>query len=181
MKPSNVFLARLGVNCDFAKVLDFGLVKSEHGNNTRLTLEGTTTGTPAYMAPELATGAPFDARADIYSLGCVAYFLLTGAPVFEESTPVAVAVAHVQKTPVPPSQRTELDVPPELESIIMKCLAKNPADRPRSAVELARDLVSIEVAKSWTDEEADRWWRAHLPGYFVDEENRAVEALSLAR
>jgi serine/threonine-protein kinase len=181
VKPSNIFLARQGINCDFVKVLDFGLVKEEGSNATRLTADGTTAGTPAYMAPELATGAAYDGRADIYSLGCIAYFLLTGTPVFEETTPVAVALAHVQKTPAPVSQRTELQVPPELEEIIMRCLAKNPADRPQSAIELAHELAAIDDCKSWTQEDSERWWRMHLPNYFANEEAHSVEALSLSR
>jgi serine/threonine-protein kinase len=181
IKPSNVFLARLGVNCDFVKVLDFGLVKGDHaGSSTRLTLDGTTAGTPAYMAPELATGKAFDGRVDLYSLGCIGYYLLTGTPVFEESTPVAVAVAHVQKQPVPPSQRTELSVPPALEDIIMRCLAKEPADRPQTAGELSRALASFEADQSWSGEDAERWWRTHLPDHFAAEESPDAEALSLA-
>ena len=180
IKPSNVFLARLGVNCDFVKVLDFGLVKAESARDTRLTAEGTTAGTPAYMAPELATGEAFDGRADLYSLGCVGYFLLTGTQVFEESTAVAVAVAHVQKRPVPPSQRSELAVPPALEQVIMHCLAKSPVDRPGNAVELAHALAFAERSLIWTYEDAERWWRIHLPDFFIAEEAQAAEALSSA-
>jgi serine/threonine-protein kinase len=181
IKPSNIFLARLGVNCDFVKVLDFGLVKAENGGNTRLTLEGTTAGTPAYMAPELATGEPFDGRADIYSLGCIAYYLLTGTPVFKESTPLATALAHVQKQPTPLSQRTELQVPGDLEAIIMRCLAKSPADRPRTALELGRSLASFGRNASWTSDDAEHWWRTNLPEHFSSEEAHSAEALSLAR
>jgi serine/threonine-protein kinase len=181
IKPSNVFLARLGVNCDFVKVLDFGLVKAENGDNTRLTMEGTTAGTPAYMAPEMATGSPFDGRADIYSLGCIGYFLLTGTAVFEESTPLATALAHVQKQPVALSQRTELNVPAELEGIIMRCLAKNPADRPRTASELARSLAAFGRKEAWTPDDAENWWRINLPDYFSVEESNSAEALSLPR
>lgn len=180
IKPSNIFLARLGVTCDFVKVLDFGLVKAENTGSTRLTLEGNTAGTPAYMAPELATGAGFDARADIYSLGCVAYFLLTGTPVFEESTPVAVAIAHVQKEPVPPSQRTELSVPSALEEVIMRCLSKKPADRPQSAMELTRALASSDGIETWTYDDAEHWWRLNLPDHFAAEVGQAAEALSSA-
>jgi eukaryotic-like serine/threonine-protein kinase len=180
IKPSNVFLARLGVNCDFVKVLDFGLVKGEQAGSTRLTLAGTTAGTPAYMAPELATGAAFDGRADLYSLGCIGYYLLTGTPVFEESTPVAVAIAHVQKQPVPPSQRTELAVPRELEDVIMRCLAKEPAHRPQTAGELSRALAGFENDTSWRQEDAERWWRTHLPEHFTADESPDAEALSIA-
>jgi eukaryotic-like serine/threonine-protein kinase len=181
IKPSNIFLARLGVNCDFVKVLDFGLVKAENGGHTRLTMEGTTAGTPAYMAPEMATGNRFDGRADIYSLGCIGYFLLAGTPVFEESTPVATALAHVQKQPVPLSQRTELHVPADLEEIIMRCLTKNPADRPRTASDLARSLAAFGRKESWTPDDAEHWWRVNLPDYFSAEESHGTEALSLAR
>jgi serine/threonine-protein kinase len=180
IKPSNIFLAHLGVQCDFVKVLDFGLVKTDEAEATRLTLDGMTAGTPAYMAPELATGKPFDGRVDIYSLGCIAYFLLTGTPVFEESTPVAVAIAHVQKDPVPPSQRTEIAVPSALEQVIMRCLAKNPADRPQSARELARALEAAEGVGTWSPDDAERWWRMHLPDYFAADDPHAAEALSLA-
>ena len=179
IKPSNVFLARLGVNCDFAKVLDFGLVKTEEPGATRLTMDGTAAGTPAYMAPELATGTPFDGRADIYSLGCVAYFMLTGTPVFDEPSPVAVALAHVQKQPVRPSERTELPLPSSLEDIIMRCLAKNPEDRPQNAMELARALEASDVG-TWTRNESEHWWRTNLPDSFAADEKHAAEALSLA-
>ena len=182
IKPSNVYLARLGVTCDFAKVLDFGLVKAENLDNTRLTMDGTTAGTPAYMAPELATGATLDGRADIYSLGCVGYFLLTGTPVFEESTPVAVALAHVQKEPTPLSQRSELPVPSSLEAVVMRCLAKNPADRPQSATELAHALTAVDGVEPWTYDDAEQWWRLNLPEHFATvDESRAMKPLSLAR
>jgi serine/threonine-protein kinase len=181
IKPSNVFLARLGMNFDFVKVLDFGLVKLDNSAHSRLTVDGTTAGTPAYMAPELATGAPYDARVDIYGLGCVGYFLLTGAPVFDEPSPVAVALAHVQKQPVPPSQRTELGVPVSLERAILSCLAKDPADRPQSAVELAHLLVACEDVGIWTHENAENWWRAHLPDSFTAKDESFGEALSTVR
>ena len=181
IKPSNIFLARLGVNCDFVKVLDFGLVKAENSENTRLTADGTTAGTPAYMAPELATGDPFDGRADLYSLGCIGYFLLTGAPVFEEATPVAVALAHLQKQPVPLSQRTELSVPPDLEAAIMRCLAKNPADRFESAAAFGRALAATKGVDHWSYDDAEHWWKLNLPDHFSPEGAHAPEALSLAR
>jgi hypothetical protein len=179
IKPSNIFLARLGVNCDFVKVLDFGLVKTAEPGATRLTMDGTAAGTPAYMAPELATGAPFDGRADIYSLGCVAYFMLTGTPVFDEPSPVAVALAHVQKQPVRPSERTELSLPSSLEDLIMRCLAKNPEDRPQNAMELALALEASDVG-TWTRNESEHWWRTNLPDSFAADEKHAAEALSLA-
>lgn len=180
IKPSNVFLARLGLTYDFVKVLDFGLVKGENDGASRLTLEGTAAGTPAYMAPELATGAPFDARVDIYSLGCVAYFLLTGAPVFDEPSPVAVALAHVQKEPVPPSQRSELVLPASLEKVVLRCLAKNPEDRPQSATALARLLEECDGIGGWAQSDAEHWWRIHLPDSVSAHDAPCSEVLSTA-
>ena len=166
VKPTNIFLCRLGQNYDFTKVLDFGLVKSLHADAdmTQMTMDGQATGTPAYMAPEVAMGsANIDQRADIYGLGCVAYFLLTGQMVFNEPTPTALALAHVQKPPVPPSERTETRIPASLERIVLQCLEKDPEQRPRSAQELARAIENATDVNLWTREEASRWWSTNLP------------------
>jgi eukaryotic-like serine/threonine-protein kinase len=167
IKPKNLFVSRLGLNYDFVKVLDFGLVKSTatpESYQSQLTLEGTTTGTPAYMSPEMALGDKnLDARSDLYSLGCVAYWLLTGQLVFEGNTPTAVLLGHIQSKPVPPSQRTEIAVPEDLERVILSCLAKDPAERPQSAQELARLLESCALNCDWTRGDAERWWRTHVP------------------
>ena len=125
------------------------------------TAAGLTPGTPAYMAPEMALGETVDGRADIYALGCVAYYLLTGHLVFEATTGLQLIAKHIQEPPVPPSQRTELEVSPELERIVLACLAKRPEQRP-GAAELDRMLAEIEV-EPWSDEEATRWWRTHQP------------------
>lgn len=167
VKPTNIFICRLGLNVDFVKVLDFGLVKSMlQDGETRMTLDGMTTGTPAYMAPEVAMGTEeVDGRADIYGLGCVAYWLLTGRLVFDESTPVAMAIAHVQQPLVPPSQRTEVRVPACLERVVMACLEKKADDRPQTALELAALLEQcIPEVGAWTREDAQRWWQVNLPG-----------------
>ena len=165
IKPANIFMCRLGPDDDFVKVLDFGLVKHMGASpEPLLTVEGSTTGTPAFIAPEIALGRPgVDARADIYSIGCVAYYLLTGQLVFAGDTPVAMALAHVQERPVPPSERSELDIPPALDSLILDCLAKNAADRPESAVELARCLATIVPQDAWTADTAHAWWELHRP------------------
>ncbi|MFB3778170.1 MAG: serine/threonine-protein kinase [Bryobacteraceae bacterium] len=165
IKPSNIFICLLGTEYDFAKVLDFGLVKNISLEKSRdLTLDGSAAGTPAYMAPEIALGEKnIDGRADLYGLGCVAYFLLTGSPVFEEKTPTAAALAHVQKTPVPPSQRSEMPIAPALEEIVLRCLAKKPEDRPRSAQELGRLLDASTGTPKWTREDAADWWQTYLP------------------
>ena len=134
----------MGLNYDFVKVLDFGLVKTQQVGgelNQDLTLEGVTSGTPAYMAPEIVLGkGQVDARADLYALGGVAYWLLTGQLVFEQDTPMAMVIDHVRAEPVPPSQRTELEIPEALDRIILKCLEKDPARRYQSAMELEGEL-----------------------------------------
>lgn len=165
LKPSNVMLCKVALQHDFVKVLDFGLVKPTQSEEfTHLTVEGVSAGTPGYIAPEIAMGEErIDGRADIYTLGCVAYFLLTGALVFNETSPTAMAVAHVQKPPVPPSQRTELPVSPDLEAVVMQCLAKKPEDRPASARALIRMLDACVESSQWGSDDADVWWRTHLP------------------
>ncbi len=164
IKPTNIFACAVGIESDFAKVLDFGLVKHISQKDTvHLTAEGTAAGTPAYLAPEIAMGEEqIDGRADLYGLGCVAYFLLTGVPVFDEKTATATALAHVQKNPVPPSQRTEVHVPSRLEETVLRCLAKKPSERPPSAMELSRLLEESGVPE-WTRENAAQWWQTYLP------------------
>ena len=165
IKPTNIFLCRMGNEYDFAKVLDFGLVKVlEDGNETQITVAGATTGTPSYMAPELALGSPhIDGRTDLYGLGCVAYWLLTGSLVFEKMGGTAMMLAHVHQVPVPPSQRGEHAVPASLDRAVMMCLAKEPAERPAGAETLASVLDSFDDVGSWTKEDAERWWQSNMP------------------
>jgi hypothetical protein len=163
IKPANIHLGRLGLEYDFAKVLDFGLVKSFSGGNgehTLATAAGLTPGTPAYMAPEMGDEDKTDGRADLYSLGCVAYYLLTGRLVFEAATALQMYAKHLQDLPAPPSTRSPVPLPPGLDQLILACLAKKPESRPRTAVELARSLAAIEV-EPWTQEQAIQWWKEH--------------------
>ncbi len=168
IKPANIHVSRIGpsFDYDFVKVLDFGLVKSGDGRQageTDLTAEGVAAGTPAFMAPEMAMGnREIDGRADIYCLGCVGYWLVTGQRVFERESTLSTVVAHVQERPVPPSQRTELDIPAALERIILKCLEKDPADRPQSAAELDSMLASCLPEPEWSRENAKDWWDLHM-------------------
>lgn len=166
VKPSNIYACRVGLDVDFVKVLDFGLVKmpSQGAENApTVSAPQAATGTPAFIAPEIALGdRTIDHRADIYSLGCVAYWLLTGRLVFEAETSVQMIVKHVDATPVPPSRASELEIPPELDAIVLACLAKNPDDRPRDASELARRLEECAARAPWTQERARHWWDAHL-------------------
>ena len=170
IKPANLFVCRFGTDDDFVKVLDFGLVKevraeSDPGAATpQLTQHGVVVGTPGFMPPELALGkADIDGRADLYALGCVAYWLLTGALVFEGETPMEQMVQHAKDAPVPPSSRSEHEIPEALEKIILSCLAKDPAERPASAQDLARQLRDCSLDEPWTSERAHRWWEVHRP------------------
>ncbi|MEO7653593.1 MAG: hypothetical protein ABIZ80_24305 [Bryobacteraceae bacterium] len=129
-----------------------------------MTLDGTTTGTPAYMAPELAMGSgQLDGRCDLYGLGCVAYWLLTGSLVFPENNATAMMLAHLNKTPVPPSERSELSVPACLDEAILMCLAKEPAKRPAMAEDLARMLGNCGLAGDWSPDDAEQWWQINIP------------------
>jgi len=166
IKPRNILMAKMGLEYDFAKVLDFGLVKSLHEDDpgrTLATMDGATTGTPAYLSPEAALGRPVDARSDLYSLGCTAYYLLTGRMVFDEASPTSYALAHVQKKPRPVSERSELPIPAGLEAIVMQLLEKDPANRVPSAHELGRRLRTLPESTAWSPDRAERWWETNLP------------------
>jgi serine/threonine-protein kinase len=166
IKPANIYLCRQGLELDFVKVLDFGLVKRTTTGKTsdpRLTQEGQMSGTPTYMAPESATGdADVDARADLYALGCVAYWLLTGRTLFAGDTPLKQILAHVADVPPPPSRHAP--VPAALDELVLRCLAKKPGDRPQSAEDLAQSLAALALPSPWTPERARAWWEANLSG-----------------
>jgi serine/threonine-protein kinase len=166
IKPANLFVCRRGLEHDFVKVLDFGLVKGAADSpGLQLTAEGVTSGTPAFMAPEMTLGGPdVGPSADLYALGCVAYWLLTGRLVFEGPTGVSILVQHAKEDPVPPSRRTELPIDAALEALVLQLLAKSPDHRPANASALERELGAIEHRLGpWTQERAERWWQAHLP------------------
>ncbi len=167
IKPANVFLCRYGEDHDFVKVLDFGIAKAAHESSdtqTALTAANLIQGTPAFIAPEqVLGGTEVDARADIYSAGCVAYWLLTGEQVFTGDTTMQLLLAHAQTVPDAPSSRTELPIAPELDALVLSCLAKDRALRPASAQDLLKRLDAVAVDRSWTDERAAEWWRVHLP------------------
>jgi serine/threonine-protein kinase len=172
IKPANIMLCRYGEDYDFVKVLDFGIAKAIGApanaeampTIAALTAEHVVRGTPAFIAPEQVLGGhPVDHRADIYGIGCLAYWLLTGQLVFTGETPMQLLVRHAQATPDPPSARTELPIPKELDAIVLACLAKDPADRPQSARELAARLDALPVRSEWTPELARAWWETHQP------------------
>lgn len=162
IKPRNLFLCRLGLNFDYVKVLDFGLVKASKLDETRLTREGVAAGTPSYMAPEMALGNDVDGRADLYALGCTAYWMLTGRLVFEANNALAMVMEHVQGKPLRPSQKTEMEIPAELEDLVMQLLEKDPAARPQTAREVSRRIAAMPIP-AWTSDKAEEWWRTHSP------------------
>jgi serine/threonine-protein kinase len=159
IKPANIHVGRVGLEDDFVKVLDFGLVKPTAAltDNSLGTAAGLTPGTPAYMAPEVALGDRADARADIYALGCVTYYLLTGKLVFEADNLFQLVVKHLQEEPEPPSRRTQLPVPAQLDAVVLACLVKARENRMRSAGELRRALGSVGVPV-WRGDQAAQWW-----------------------
>jgi eukaryotic-like serine/threonine-protein kinase len=166
IKPANIYVCRMGLDYDFVKVLDFGLVKFRDADPAQTMISGDhpTTGTPAYMAPEIILGGTeVDRRADVYALGCVAYFLLTGQLVFEADTPFKMLVQHVQAVPVAPSSRTELPIPRELDDIVLACLEKDPDKRPQDAEQLYRLACGCNSSEHWNRDHARIWWERHLP------------------
>lgn len=166
IKPSNIFACRMGLAVDFVKVLDFGLVKTlgTEKQSTMLTAPDATAGTPAFMPPEVVLNkGVMDHRMDIYALGCVAYWLLTGRLVFEAPNAMQVMIQHANTPPVPPSARVELPIPPALDEVVLACLAKDPLDRPASAIELAQRLNAALGDGKWSQDQAQRWWELHHP------------------
>jgi serine/threonine-protein kinase len=164
IKPANVFLCRYGEDCDFVKVLDFGLAKSlgdREDAEPALTRADAVQGTPAFIAPEQVLGRAVDARTDIYATGCVAYWLLTGRLVFTGAA-MELLVHHAHSEPAPPSAGSETPIPEALDRLVLACLAKDPAQRPQSAGELAAALDTVFAdGAEWNQDAARDWWRSH--------------------
>lgn len=163
IKPANIMLDHRGGEPDVVKVLDFGLVKTVHeGEASEKASVDSLTGTPLYMAPE-SIQAPnsVDARSDLYAVGAVGYFLLTGKPVFEAGSIADLCQQHIDAVPVPPSQRLGKGVSGELEHIILSCLEKTRAKRPQTARDVALLLAKCPTARSWSMEDAEIWWGRH--------------------
>jgi len=159
IKPGNILLSRRGREYDVAKLLDFGLVKDAGVKDGRLTKDGMYVGTPAWGAPEMVFGQDVGPPADLYSLGAVGYFLLTGRPVFEGELSSDLIRCHLQEPPEPPSRINE-EVPADLEALILECLKKRPEDRPRSASALRAALLECGDAGRWSQEDARRAWNS---------------------
>ena len=161
IKPGNIFAARRGGRYDFVKLLDFGLVKSvARPDDPTLSRQETVVGSPLYMAPEQFGGDTPDARADVYSIGGVAYFLLTGRPPFVGPTSYEIMIAHARDPVVPPTQLVK-SVPPDVEALVLRCLAKDPNQRFQSASALSAALAACSAAGRWTYADAARWWQLH--------------------
>jgi serine/threonine protein kinase len=162
VKPANVILSCRAGLADFVKVLDFGLVKAVDSDQaTKLTGADVVVGTPHYLAPEAVENPDkVTAQADVYAIGAVAYYLLTGQPVFTGETVFEVCLKHVRTAPDPPSARLGRAVSPGLEALILRCLAKKPEERPAGARAVAAELDRLEPAGGWTPADADAWWRS---------------------
>jgi serine/threonine protein kinase len=160
IKPANILLtARAGL-ADFVKVLDFGLVKAADADEAaKLTQANVTVGTPHYLSPEAVENPEsVTALSDVYAIGAVAYYLVTGTQVFTGKTVMEICMKHVRTAPEPPSRRLGRDVSAGLESLILRCLAKDPADRPAGTRALADELDRLDHFGGWTRADADAWW-----------------------
>ena len=165
VKPANVYACRQGRDMDFVKVLDFGMVKPTNTlaeDAVQLTAEHSIGGTPAFISPEQALGEKeLDGRSDIYAVGCVGYWLLTGGYVFEAKAPIEMLMQQIKEAPPPPSQRSGVPIPAELDALILRCLSKERSDRPQTGDELRAALDALPLRESWTRERARQWWDAH--------------------
>jgi eukaryotic-like serine/threonine-protein kinase len=178
IKPANIILCERGAMPDVAKVVDFGLVK-EFSANTGASTQ-VIIGTPAFVAPEAVTDPnSVGPAADLYALGCVGYFMLTGRKLFDAKTPVELCIQHVTKKPVPPSEIANTHVPRGLEQIIMACLAKQVSQRPQGANELADQLRAIGPFDDWDDVRALAWWRKLGPQNLDEASTSQTETITV--
>jgi serine/threonine protein kinase len=160
IKPANIVLCRRGDVPDVVKVLDFGLVKDLGSPDE--TRKNVIAGTPAYLSPEaIEDPDAVGPASDLYALGAVGYFLITGEQLFDKKTLAALCAAHLNERPVAPSQRLGSSVPEVLEELVMKCLEKVPAQRPENAQELRHQLELADLDNRWVEDEARAWWTKH--------------------
>ncbi len=166
VKPANLMATRRGAESDVIKVLDFGLVKArDEGRPGAAGDDESVAGTPLYMSPEaIQFPSSVDGCSDIYAVGAVGYFLLTGRPVFEAASVLELCEKHVSEQPVPPSTRSGREIPPDLESALLACLEKSRAKRPQTARDLSQRLARCAAAGQWTIDDAETWWSRHERG-----------------
>lgn len=163
IKPQNIMLTKRGGEYDVVKVLDFGLVKVvDSKKEASLTAANAITGTPLYLSPEAINNPQdIDGRSDLYALGAVGYFLLTGTPVFDGESVMAICMHQTNTPPQPPSDRINGSVEPTLEKLLMQCLQKKQRDRPATAFDLGEQLDQIALVEPWTQRTAKEWWAKH--------------------
>lgn len=163
INPANLFAAELGNVFDVAKLLDFGIVKENAGTAPGQTVEGRLCGSPLYMSPEQASNPEsIDARSDLYSLGAVGYYLVTGKTPFSGETTMSLLIAHARDEVVPPSS-VRPDVPADFERVLLRCLSKSPAERFSDAGQLEEALAACNCAGEWTERQAQAWWKEFQP------------------
>ena len=184
IKPANVILCERGQVHDFVKLVDFGLVKHvEAGSDPSVSVANAITGTPLYMSPEaIRSPDEIDHRSDLYAVGAVGYFLLTGSPMFQSGNVMEICNLQMNQTPEPPSQRTELPIPAALEALLMKALAKQRKERPQSAHDFRRELDAIQTSRAdrWGEDEAAAWWTKNAPPAQSTEEHAGAPTLDAA-
>jgi serine/threonine-protein kinase len=161
VKPGNLILCRQGLAHDVVKVTDFGLVRDTEAAEPSLASADELCGSPHTISPEVVQGQKATAAVDIYALGAVGCWLLTGKPIFDATNVMEFIVAHMQRPPIRPSAR--LPVPADLETVLMSCLAKDPFDRPANADALRTSLLACVDAGRWTEADAAAWWATHGP------------------
>ncbi|MHC2066218.1 protein kinase domain-containing protein [Bremerella sp. T1] len=165
IKPANIIVNSRGGVFDLVKVLDFGLVKSiDSKKQISITQNTGIVGTPLYLSPEaIQDSSSVDARSDLYAVGAVGYFLLTGSPVFDGNGLLDIIKQHVDSSPLPFSERSEHSSSADLEKLILRCLSKDPHERPQNARQLSKELAACSVEQSWTEADAETWWQRNRP------------------
>ncbi len=180
IKPQNLFICKLGLEYDFLKVLDFGIVKYREEENVDLTQAGEFLGSPTCTAPEMILNShKFDERVDIYSLGCVAYWMVTGRNVFDMPNTLQILMNHISTPPEPPSRIAKFPLPTKLEQIILQCLEKKPEMRIASVQKLWEILGQLDFKNPWTDAAAYLWWQEHLAD--MSQQTTMIEATKFGK
>lgn len=169
IKPDNLYACCLGVECDILKVLDFGLVQTHSTKQSRLTAAEFFVGTPAYVPPESVLHETYQACSDLYSLASTAYTLLTGREAFEGETGMTVVMNQLRTKPKLITTQSPYEVPKDLEMLVLETLQVEPDRRPQSALEMRQRLEAIPCKDSWSQDDAQAWWRKHRPQHLVQE------------